>query len=124
MSDKTRQHPAEVVQGSAGWHSGKLAGEKFAPYRRRATALAFHRECITLGSRVIIPNSARSHVLALLHAGHQGMVAMKKGERSYVWWPGIYKVIEETVRECREGRSTHRSPPKAPAPTWDRPQTP
>ncbi|KAL1442751.1 hypothetical protein MTO96_046261 [Rhipicephalus appendiculatus] len=94
------------------------------PYRRRATALAFHRECITLGSRVIIPSSARSHVLALLHAGHRGMVAMKKCARSYVWWPGIDKVIEETARQCRECQSTQKSPPKAPIPTWDRPQTP
>ncbi|KAL1466663.1 hypothetical protein MTO96_026465 [Rhipicephalus appendiculatus] len=78
----------------------KLTGDEFTPYRRRATALAFHRECITLGSRVIIPSSARSHVLALLHAGHRGMVAMKKCARSYVWWPGIDKVIEETARQC------------------------
>ncbi|XP_049521620.1 uncharacterized protein K02A2.6-like [Dermacentor silvarum] len=102
----------------------KLTGEEFTPYRRRATALAFHRECITLGSQVIIPNSARSHVLALLHAGHRGMVAMKKGTRSYIWWPGIDKVIKETVRQCRECRSTQKSPPKAPIPTWDRRQTP
>lgn len=102
----------------------KLTGDEFAPYRRRATALAFHRECITLGSRVIIPSSARSHVLALLHAGHRGMVAMKKCARSYVWWPGIDKVIEETVRQCRECQATQKSPPKAPIPTWDRPQTP
>ncbi|KAL1479769.1 hypothetical protein MTO96_051602 [Rhipicephalus appendiculatus] len=102
----------------------KLTGDEFTPYRRRATALAFHRECITLGSRVIIPSSARAHVLALLHAGHRGMVAMKKCARSYVWWPGIDKVIEETARQCRECQSTQKSPPKAPIPTWDRPQTP
>lgn len=101
----------------------KLTGDEFAPYRRRATALALHRECITLGSRVIIPSSARSRVLALLHAGHRGMVAMKKCARSYVWWPGMDKVIEETVRQCRECQATQKSPPKAPIPTWDRPQT-
>ncbi|XP_037524947.1 uncharacterized protein LOC119401719 [Rhipicephalus sanguineus] len=55
----------------------KLTGDEFDPYRRRATALAFHCGCLTLRSRVIIPSSARSHVLALLHAGHRGMVAMK-----------------------------------------------
>ncbi|XP_037572398.1 uncharacterized protein K02A2.6-like [Dermacentor silvarum] len=49
---------------------------------------------------------------------------MKKGARSYVWWPGIDKVIEETERQCRECRSTQKSPPKAPIPTWDCPQTP
>lgn len=101
----------------------KLTGDEFAPYRRRATALALQRECITLGSRVIIPSSARSRVLALLHAGHRGMVAMKKCARSYVWWPGMDKVIEETVRQCRECQATQKSPPKAPIPTWDRPQT-
>ncbi|XP_037504904.1 uncharacterized protein K02A2.6-like [Rhipicephalus sanguineus] len=100
----------------------KLTGDEFTPYRR-VTALAFHRECLTLGSRVIIPSSARFHVLALLHAGHRGMVAMKKCARSYVWWPGD-KVIEETVRQCRECLSTQKSPPKAPIPSWDRPKTP
>ncbi|XP_037529456.1 uncharacterized protein K02A2.6-like [Rhipicephalus sanguineus] len=102
----------------------KLTGDEFTPYRRRATALAFHRECLTLGSRVIIPSAARSHVLALLHAGHRGMLAMKKCARSYVWWPGIDKVIEEAVRQCRECLSTQKSPPKAPIPSWDRPKTP
>ncbi|XP_037520687.1 uncharacterized protein K02A2.6-like [Rhipicephalus sanguineus] len=102
----------------------KLIGDEFTPYRRRATTLAFHRECLTLGSRVIIPSSARSHVLALLHAGHRGMVAMKKRARRYVWWPGIDKVIEETVRQCRECLSTQKSAPKAPIPSWDRPKTP
>ncbi|XP_037501139.1 uncharacterized protein K02A2.6-like [Rhipicephalus sanguineus] len=101
----------------------KLTGDQFAPYRRRATALAFHRECLTVGSRVIIPSSARSHVLAFLHAGHRGMVGMKKCARSYGWWPGIDKVIEETVRQCRECLSTQKSPPKAPILSWDRPKT-
>lgn len=48
---------------------------------------------------------------------------MKKCARSYVWWPGMDKVIEETVRQCRECQATQKSPPKAPIPTWDRPQT-
>ncbi|XP_049520191.1 uncharacterized protein K02A2.6-like [Dermacentor silvarum] len=52
------------------------------------------------------------------------MVAMKKGARSYVWWTGIDTVIKEMVRQCCECRSTQKSPPKAPIPTWDRPQTP
>ncbi|KAL1436299.1 hypothetical protein MTO96_049812 [Rhipicephalus appendiculatus] len=51
------------------------------------------------------------------------MVAMKKCARSYVWRPGIDKVIEETVRLCRECHSTQKSPPKAPIRSWDRPQT-
>ncbi|KAL1445999.1 hypothetical protein MTO96_028956 [Rhipicephalus appendiculatus] len=54
----------------------------------------------------------------------EAMVAMKKCARSYVWWPGIDKGIEETGRQCRECHSTQKSPPKAPMPTWDRPQTP
>ncbi|KAL1430193.1 hypothetical protein MTO96_015309 [Rhipicephalus appendiculatus] len=101
----------------------RLTGDKFAPYRRRATAPASHREWFTLGSRVIIPSSARSHVLALLHAGRLGMVAMKCA-MSYVWWPGTDRLIDETVRVCHECRSTQKSPPKAPIPTWDRLQTP
>ncbi|KAL1427093.1 hypothetical protein MTO96_017750 [Rhipicephalus appendiculatus] len=63
----------------------KLKGEHFNAYRKRATELSTHRGCITLGSRVVIPAALREQAMSLVHAGHRGIVAMKKCARSYMW---------------------------------------
>ncbi|XP_049272416.1 uncharacterized protein K02A2.6-like [Rhipicephalus sanguineus] len=102
----------------------KLKDENFNAFRKRATELSCHRGCITLGSRVVIPGPLRQQATALIHAGHRGVVAMKKCARSYMWWPGIDKDIETLAAECTACQSNQRAPPRAPVPDWDRPNTP
>lgn len=102
----------------------KLKGEHFNAYRKRAAELSTHRGCVTLGSRVVIPAALREQAMSLVHAGHRGIVAMKKCARSYMWWPGIDHDIELTVHDCQPCQCNHRSPPRAPIPEWERPDTP
>ena len=52
------------------------------------------------GIRVIVPPTLRPQVLEELHQGHLGVVKMKAVARSYIWWPGIDKEIEETAKTC------------------------
>ncbi len=39
------------------------------------------------------------------------MIRMKALARSYVWWPGINKSIEQTVEQCDECQKHHREEP-------------
>ena len=50
--------------------------------------------------RIVIPSELREHVLKLAHDGHHGIVMIKKGLRSKVWWPGIDKESEQFCKEC------------------------
>ena len=36
----------------------------------------------------------------------------------YVWWPGITKDIEETVRDCLQCQTHQSTPPVAPLHPW------
>ena len=53
--------------------------------------------------RVTVPKKLLSEVLNMLYEGHVyvGMVKMKMIARSYVWWPGIDKTIEQLVKSCK-----------------------
>ena len=53
------------------------------------------------GHRIIIPSSLRNRILNELHDDHQGIVKTKALARSYVWFPGIDNMIEETIGDCK-----------------------
>ena len=57
--------------------------------------------------------SEGERLLDELHEGHPGMARMKAMARMYVWWPGISKDIEETVRGCTEYQRNQSTPPIA-----------
>ncbi|CAL9695388.1 unnamed protein product [Knipowitschia caucasica] len=49
---------------------------------------------------------------------------MKEMARSYFWWPGLDKQIEELAKSCLSCQNTRNSPPAAPLHPWDFPQAP
>lgn len=49
----------------------------------------------------MIPKALQRKTLELVHEGHPGIVAMKHRLRSKVWWEGIDKDAEKTVKSCR-----------------------
>lgn len=62
------------------------------------------------GQRVIIPKNLRQRVLALAHAGHQGIVKTKALVRARVWFPGIDVEVEKLVKYCRQCQATSDRP--------------
>ena len=80
----------------------------------KKSELFLHQGCILWGSRVVVPVQGREAVLQELHEGHPGMTKMKALTRMYVWWPGMEKDIETTVRTCAECQTVRATPPVAP----------
>ena len=48
----------------------------------------------------MVPPSLRQKVVYIAHRTHQGIVKTKQLIREKVWFPGIDKVVEETVKKC------------------------
>ena len=62
--------------------------------------------------------------MSYVHEAHPGISRMKALARMYVWWPGLDKDIEESVRLCRECHVNQASPPVAPLHPWQWPSRP
>ena len=87
--------------------------------------LCVSKEGILLrGQRIVMPKSLRSSVVALAHAGHQGIVKSKALIRSRVWFPGIDAMVERKVRQCIACQANSDRPsyePLRPSPMPPRP---
>ena len=49
------------------------------------------------GSRIIIPSESRKRTLSSIHEGHQGETKCLLRAKEAVYWPGMYKDIENMV---------------------------
>lgn len=63
-------------------------------------------------------------ILKQIHKGHPGIERMKAIARSYVYWPGIDKEIEQFVKTCHNFASAAKSPIKVPLASWYTPTHP
>ena len=59
-----------------------------------------------------------------LHVAHPGIVRMKALARFHVWWPGLDKSIETTVRLCGTCQSHRNKDPPVPVTAWPYPAVP
>ena len=71
--------------------------------------LAIDNGIIMKGSRVVVPKVIRPSILGQLHLAHQGVEKTKLHARTAVYWPGIYRDIEEMVQGCA---TCHESQPE------------
>ena len=62
--------------------------------------------------RVIIPQSLRSKVVKISHRGHQGCAKAKSLIREFCWFPGIDKMVESKVQNCRPCQAVIGTSPK------------
>ena len=58
------------------------------------------------GSRIVIPGSLQKQAVSLAHEGHQGLVKTKALIREKVWFPGIDRLVEQTVGACLACQAT------------------
>lgn len=52
------------------------------------------------GNQIIIPDSMKSEMLAVVHQGHLGIELSQNRAKTAIYWPGMLKQIEETVSSC------------------------
>ena len=107
---------------SSGWE--KTDQPDLAPYQQRQTELSLHNGCILWGSRVVVPPPGRERILDELHEGHPGIARMKSLARSFVWWPGMDKSLEQKVQTCDACQRSRNLPAVAPIQPWEWPERP
>ena len=66
------------------------------------------------GNRVVVPKRGRKRAFDLLHEAHPGIVRMKSLARGYMWWHGMDKGIELSVKQSPTCQSTRKMPPTDP----------
>lgn len=91
-----------------GWP--KSVPEEFHPFWLCRAELSVQEGVILRANRVFVPPQFRNYVLSELHAGHQGMCALKAMARQSVWWPNIDKDLENVVRSCTTCQSEAAEP--------------
>ena len=106
-----------------GWPSS-VSEEALQPYSRRKEELSVLDGCLLWGSRVVVPRPGREALVEELHGGHPGVVCMKALARSYMWWPGISKDLEQRVHSCPQCQQSRNAPPPAPLHPWEWPREP
>ena len=93
---------------------------KYAVYRND---LSLHKDVILFKNRILIPPKLQSHVLNMLYAAHNGIVAMKEEARGYVWWPHMNSDIENLTKSCSICYKNVK-PNKEPILSWPIPNRP
>lgn len=93
-------------------------------YSNRREQLSVTQGCVMWGTRVIVPHKLQARVLTALHEGHLGVVKMKSLARSYVWWPGLDRQIEDLAKACSGCQQIQRQPKAAPLHVWEFPTSP
>lgn len=76
------------------------------------------------GHRAIIPCGFREALLKEIHCSHMGIVRTKALARSYFWWPGLDREIEEMVNSCTTCRENRQNPPKVESIPWKKAEKP
>ncbi|KAM7285227.1 uncharacterized protein ISCGN_032185 [Ixodes scapularis] len=96
-------------------HNGKMT---LKPFLERRSELTTSHGLVYWGSRVVIPQSARKTVLALLHESHRAASAMKALARSIIWYPGIDQDLEPMVSQCPKCAQVSPAPPARDPVPW------
>lgn len=80
--------------------TGKWDRLSSSRFRAVKEELCLYNNLVLRGTRIVIPERLKERTLALAHEGHPGIVAMKNRLRSKVWWDGIDKDAERSVKKC------------------------
>ena len=62
--------------------------------------MAVENGIIFKGRQVVIPKTSQKQILQQLHSSHQGIAKTQMLARESVYWPGINKDIENTIKNC------------------------
>ena len=81
---------------------GSYTDKALVAYQSREIkeALYVSEGVVYRGSRVVIPVSLRKKIVTLSHKGHQGLSKTKRLIREFCWFPGVDRMVEESLRGC------------------------
>ena len=125
MQAATRRDPVLTIVSAyvtTGWP--EKVSEDLKPYQIRKHEIGIESGCLMWGIRVIIPRSLQPKLLESLHYNHPGITRMKAVTRSYFWWSGLDKDIENQAKSCLRCQEQKSNPPVAPLHPWIWPTAP
>lgn len=93
-------------------------------YNIDQTEFTIQNCCLLRGVRVYVPQELRKQVLNELHTAHFGITRMKSLARSYCWWPGLDKDIDNVTKNCLQCQQTRPNPKKVTTHVWEAAKTP
>ena len=105
-----------------GWP--KQVPDNIRPYQSKQEEITIESGCLLWSIRVIIPKRLQDQILQTLHQNHPGVTRMKAIARSYMWWLGIDKDIENLAKSCLPCLENKSQPAAAPLHPWIWPTTP
>ena len=83
-----------------GWPSKHEVTAELKPYWVVRNAFTIKQDLIMYNCRIVVPMSLQKETLERLHQGHQGVERCRLLAQNSVWWPGLYRDIQDTVSNC------------------------
>ena len=83
-----------------GWPAKKETPTALMPYWKVRGELSVCGKLLLYQRRIVVPKDLQKEALEKVHAGHQGIHRCRLRARSAIWWPGLSRQIEETVKGC------------------------
>ena len=96
-----------AIQTGKWWDEPDLS--RFSKFKEE---FAIYDGVILRRHRLVIPSQLQNRVIDIAHHTHQGIVKTKQLIREKVWFPGIDKMVEETVRACIPCQASYPGPNK------------
>ncbi|XP_038060081.1 uncharacterized protein K02A2.6-like [Patiria miniata] len=59
-----------------------------------------NRDLLLRGHRIVVPRTLQQTVVNIAHEGHQGITKTKQLLREKIWFPGIDRLVDQTIRDC------------------------
>ena len=85
--------------------------EKLQTDEQTAEVFSTCDQVLLYRERVVVPATLQAKILKDFHIGHPGATRMKTLMRSYVYWKGMDKDIEEKVKRCKGCALAAKAPP-------------
>ena len=94
QSDQTLQKVMIAVQ-TGKWYDKDI--ENFAHFKDE---FSVHDALVLRDHRLVVPSSLQHKVVSIAHQSYQGIVKTKQCIWEKIWFPGIDKLVEDTVKAC------------------------